>query len=334
MTQEIVKQDGAPVDRPVTSWSRDQIELIKSTCATGATDDELKLFLYQAQRTGLDPLSNQIYFIKRGGRGTIQTGIDGLRTIAARTGEYCGNDDPVYEEVTGAPHPLKATVTVYRMVGGQRCAFTASARWEEYWPGPKFDIWQKMPYLMLGKCAEALSLRKCFPRELSGIYAEEEMQQDRKPNVSLPPEPAPRPPRKRKAKPQPPPEEVREDKAGNLYPPGPDPEGFPYEEAEPTDNMLEQVEKEMSNYRIEIKGPIGFDNQQALQGKGFHGNGQKGPAFRFTLGELTSQAAQDIADEILEWKNSKGYGFKNSKFDLLEITNDITKKVEYSSKNL
>ena len=325
MTQEIVKQDGAPVDRPVTSWSRDQIELIKTTCATGATDDELKLFLYQAQRTGLDPLSNQIYFIKRGGRGTIQTGIDGLRTIAARTGEYCGNDDPVYEETAiegGAWKPTKATVTVYRMVGGQRCAFSASARWEEYWPGPKFDIWQKMPYLMLGKCAEALSLRKCFPRELSGIYAEEEMQQDRKPNVSLPPEPAPRPPRKRKVKPPPPPE------------PGPDPEGFPYEEAEPTDNMLEQVEKEMSNYRIEIKGSIGFDNQDTLKRHNFHGNGQKGSAFRFTRGEMTSQEAQDIADEILELKNSKGYGFKNSKFDLLEITNDITKKVEYSSKNL
>jgi hypothetical protein len=76
------------------------------------------------------------------------------------------------------------------MVEGTRVPFTASARWKEYVQekdeyedsrktGKKVPaaMWAKMPYLMLGKVAEALALRKAFPNDLSGIYTHEEMQQ-------------------------------------------------------------------------------------------------------------------------------------------------------------
>ena len=165
----------------------EKIKLIKSTVAMGATDDELQLFLYTCERTGLDPLTRQIHFVKRGGKMTIQTGIDGYRAIADRSETLAGIDDPVYD-TEKQQHPNKATVTVYRIIGGERVPFSASARWKEYVPDGKIAfMWKKMPYLMLGKCAEALALRKAFPNQLSGIYTSEEMAQADSPKVETAP---------------------------------------------------------------------------------------------------------------------------------------------------
>jgi len=154
----------------------DQVDLIKSQIAVGATDDELKLFLHVADKSGLDPLSKQIYFIKRSGKMTIQTAIDGFRAIADRTGQYIGSSDPVFED--NGKIPAKATVTVNKVVGGVVGNFTATARWDEYYPGKSQGfMWDKMPHTMLGKCAEALALRKAFPAQLSGLYTGDEMAQ-------------------------------------------------------------------------------------------------------------------------------------------------------------
>lgn len=162
-------------------FDQSKVQLIKSLVADGATDNELALFLYTAQRTGLDPLAKQIYCIKRQGKMTIQAGIDGYRLIADRTSKYAGNDDPVFgpdHQAGNVTAPTTATVTVWKLVGGVRCPFTSTARWSEYYPGGnQAFMWTKMPYLMLGKCAEALALRKAFPAELSGIYTDAEMDQ-------------------------------------------------------------------------------------------------------------------------------------------------------------
>lgn len=171
MTQTVIPNGEVRID-----FDAEQLALIKQTVCQGATDTELALFLYAAKRSGLDPLTKQIHAVKRSGKMTIQTGIDGYRLIAQRTGHHAGTDDAVYVVEQGIP--VSATVTVYRIVGGQRVGFTATARWSEYYPGDAQGfMWKKMPFLMLGKVAESLALRKGFPAELSGMYTKEEMEQ-------------------------------------------------------------------------------------------------------------------------------------------------------------
>ena len=175
-------------------FRQDQIDLIKSTVAAGTTDLELQLFLEVCKSTGLNPFQRQIYAIKRKtGREekmTIQTGIDGYRLIAARSGVHLGTTDAEYGPITAEGFPEWARVIVRKLVHGQVAEFPATARWSEYvqqkdeWvnnqrTGKKTvtDMWAKMPHTMLGKCAEALALRKAFPAELSGVYSDVEMQQ-------------------------------------------------------------------------------------------------------------------------------------------------------------
>lgn len=169
-------------------FNEDQIKLIKSQIAPKATNDELALFVYQAKRTGLDPLARQIYAIHRKvkvgdnwtEKMTIQTSIDGFRVVAERSGDYGGQDEPEFVMVENKLQCAK--VRVYRFRGEQRyLAAVGVAYWDEYKQtdreGKPSGLWAKMPYTMLAKCAEALALRKAYPQDLSGLYTSDEMEQ-------------------------------------------------------------------------------------------------------------------------------------------------------------
>jgi phage recombination protein Bet len=161
-------------------WTPEQTKLISTTIAPGCSNDELRLFAYACQRTGLDPFSKQIYAIKRGGKMTIQAGIDGLRSIAERTGQldgsetlWCG-DDGVWTDVwLGNKPPAAAKTTIWRKGAGH--PFTGVARFADYNAGQ--GLWSKMGATMIAKCSEALALRKAFPADLSGVYSTDEMDQ-------------------------------------------------------------------------------------------------------------------------------------------------------------
>ncbi len=162
-------------------------------------EDEVYAAYRLAKRRNLDIEAKQIYFIpyedKNKNRSVIpQTSIDGLRLIAARTGNYGGQINPkltvrlkdgtkqvldheeydpkeVLELISATievinkefPQPQKATALL------KSYARTYNGQLQGLW-GPKTDI-------MLLKCAESLALRKAFPEEVGGIYSNEEMDQ-------------------------------------------------------------------------------------------------------------------------------------------------------------
>jgi phage recombination protein Bet len=171
----------------------DQMTIARNTVAKGLSDDEFSVYLYNCHRQSIHPLDGLLVPISRNDsesgskRLTFVSTVDLLRSRAADTGDYAGNEDPVFESVDGAKNPQSASVSVWKFVRGEKCQFTATARWGEYYPGDGKAgfMWRAKPHVMLGKCAEALALRKAFPKQLAGLYVAEELEQDA-PQVSRP----------------------------------------------------------------------------------------------------------------------------------------------------
>ena len=187
--------------------SREEVDLLKRTVAKGTSDDEFALFLWVARKHKLDPLTRQLHCVMRwlnkhheeekksadggtfkvwvgGFQMTIQMGIDGYRSLAARDhSDFGGCDEPEFEmsdekSPAGKPLPVKCTIRLWKK--GLEHPVVGVAYWDEFAPKDLTDsqafMWKKMPRHMLAKCAEALAIRKGYP-ELSDIYTDEEMHQ-------------------------------------------------------------------------------------------------------------------------------------------------------------
>jgi len=180
---------------PSKHFNPKQIEILKNSICKGVSNEEFEIFLIACVKTQLDPFMRQIYAVKRkakkpdgtwGETMTIQTGIDGYRLIAERTGCYAPGPEPTYvHDASG--NIQSATAYIKKQTrDGTWHVVSASAYVDEYMQtfvdkstGEKkpMGMWGNMPRTMLAKCAEAQALRKAFPAEMSGVYTKEEMQQ-------------------------------------------------------------------------------------------------------------------------------------------------------------
>jgi phage recombination protein Bet len=176
-------------------FNPEQLKVLKQQIAPKCSDTELDYFIEVCKQTNLSPFTREIYAISRETwnpetqrkepKMSIQVSIDGLRKRAANSGYYdgsttfwCGEDGKWLDVWLKSTPPSAAKTVVYRKGCGQ--PFTAVARFDAYkqdFKGKLSGLWEKMPDIMIGKCSEALALRKAFPEQTAGLYASEEMDQ-------------------------------------------------------------------------------------------------------------------------------------------------------------
>ena len=191
-------------------FTPDQIQVIKSQIAKGATDDELKMFISIAQKYKLDPFTKEIWFIKRAKKfkdnygkwdykrlsngeidysdaeTMIYTSRDGYLSIGQRHPEWNGIMSFVVREndnfeVDAQNLKIKHSFGIKRgkIVG----AWAKSCRkgqpdqivfvdFSEYYDD-KSTTWKNYPSAMIQKVAEAFALKRQFG--ISGLVTKEEM---------------------------------------------------------------------------------------------------------------------------------------------------------------
>lgn len=185
-----VVQQGSLVtyEAPRFDPTPEQQKMIRDSYARGASPQEFEVLLEISRARNLNPLLRQVHYVSRKDKKlnkevwSVQISIDGLRAVAERTRQYDGQDEPEFEHNAEGLIVL-ARVKVYKK--GISRPFVGVARWDEYvqttYEGQPTKFWKDMPYTMLGKCAEALAIRKAFPEDSGGLYVAEELMQGEQP---------------------------------------------------------------------------------------------------------------------------------------------------------
>lgn len=200
------QQNPALVERSVSQaiWNT-----LTTSVFPGAKPESVIAAIDYCQARGLDVLQKPVHIVpmqvkvgnNKSWRDVVMPGIGLYRIQANRAGTFAGVDEPEFgpeqtetfvtaggnddfgqkrkDRTFTMSYPLWCKVTVYKIVAGQRCAFTVKEFWKENyataggWTEEPNAMWKKRPHGQLAKCAEAQALRKAFPEIDAGPTAEE-----------------------------------------------------------------------------------------------------------------------------------------------------------------
>ena len=183
-------------DKTLSAWTPAESALIKTAVGADLTVEEFKTLLLMSAQKGLNPLNDEIWPVKYGGktaRMVLQTSIEGYIKIANKTGKFGGFGPATVivrdKEGTLREIPLnlwdpdnqvlvRAVARVIHRDYDLPQEYSADYSFYcKSYDGKPNNFWDKGPLLMLYKCAQAVALRRTFPAELSNLYTEYEMEQ-------------------------------------------------------------------------------------------------------------------------------------------------------------
>jgi len=152
------------------NW-KSKIELVKRMCAKNCSNDEFELFMYTAEKYGLDPLNKEIWAIKYGSNpAMIMSSRDGFLSIAHRSGQFDGMETTYTKCENGEDD--SATCIVYRK--DMKYPIKSTVYLNEFNKSAN-PLWNSKPKVMLCKVSESFALRRAF--SVHSIYTTEEIDQ-------------------------------------------------------------------------------------------------------------------------------------------------------------
>mgnify|MGYP003652874911 FL=1 len=179
------------------------VKLIQDTMCKNATDREALMFLELCRHQGLNPWVRDAYLIKYGkdSEATMVTGKDAFMKRADKHPHFDGIESGVIVQKGDHIENRIGTLVLdgEKLVGGwarvarndRKIDITPTVSMDEFNSGR--GLWQKMPGVMIEKCAIVTALRRAFPSTFAGMYDAAEMRDvevDMSGEVMLAPEPA------------------------------------------------------------------------------------------------------------------------------------------------
>jgi len=167
---------------------QNKLDLIKRTVASGATNDELQMFMHRANKYKLDPILKEIWFIKYDNTKppTIMTSRDGYLAIANRDEHFDGMlSDVVHENDEFEKMPDGTVKHKYtckdrgKIIGAYALGYRDDRKMPIYTFAPYLEYkknsntWNQYPSAMILKVAEAMMLKRLF--SISGLVTKEEI---------------------------------------------------------------------------------------------------------------------------------------------------------------